>query len=1462
MKTRILKNSAGSIIFLLLVIGVVALIKPVHERIEKFSSLQKEKIFKTVKEKTGLDISYEKFSPSIFSGINFEGISVKDGNSGKTVLEVSRVSVSYSFKDLLKNGVPYGIKLLLLDGVSVEIDGSENSQLLENLVNIFGSSSKKDKSEKKIVYKGQQIEIPFDIQLKNLSVEYRINSSSFNVSLKNLVLQSRMGFEGGVGVKASGQIEIKTEKITLGGKSCVFASNFSLSGTFFEKFEGSSFMFRLSESSRGDISLARIDLLLNCENNKLILRNMRNPLPYSLSAQFNYENMDAEFSFQSDKFEPLKLLKLRKNPSFIKKIAGTVFTSALSGGFSLENSKNILSSLKFDFDFTLKLPEKLLPGNTCLSSSLSCRNKVIDFHTLKADGSFVEAEYSGTFDIENMQPSGVFSLNQFLLGNGQSIQTEIYIDPYKNGFLCFAPQFFLGEKSFTALQFIVLPSSSSIDFSLEFDDYSHIENEKSAHVKIDGSFINEKKNIIQASLSLEDMFLDSVAQTLAVFLDGENAKKTEQIAESLSTFIFSSQLFFTTDFSSFSFNSPFSILANTAAEKQIIAFEIDGSNQTVSLNSLDLQFSDNTAHASAGVEFVSGLKDFNFFANLVVNSVPYNFAGSFESDFFNVSGDYDFSAVVKNGKVSDGYLHFNSLPVSLGKSILAVSLDSTFRYSSQSGPQIEIENFDIEEPSGNIAIKPHVAFSGSANRYGFVFDKIAYSDTVSALEGKAQAVWSFNDGIFDSILFDLNAASLIAGEKINLNAEFRNPDRKKLSMDSFLKDFYITSQGNVAAFPFARILSDQTGSNFLNFEFSASGTLENPFVSVSASRSSVNIAGFPAFFGGNVLYDENGLTVSDFILNWGVLSVTDASAVFDPKTFQGSLSALVRGEALENDFNIPLTLKIQSLSPESKPAENFIASLSSTNMTGSFFPSGLSLKLMAVKTPGQLEIISNQGKGFSLTMFDGGFLQGKSGELSPVKFELSGSMIHNNLDISIKNISSDLSELCRIITIPYVKFSQGTLSGAVKISGITTDPEFTGAVTVTKPEFQVPFVSKKIFRSEKVFASAGQNSFSVKPVIFTLDKIPVEIGVNIEFDRWGIDFLDCSINTEDGVFVPVDMQFPFVRFKGYAGFEKFLIHLTNDVCAFYGKITGQKADIIVAVDNQLSEVDESEMDFLVNLDLAVKNKVQLLFNPVLRGVIVPGTSLGFYLDTATSDFVVKGDVALRGGEIVWLNRSFYMKEGKVVFNESKVNFDPRITVRAETRERDDKGAQVTIVLSAQGQQLSSFNPRISSIPSKSESEIMEILGNVISADSSNAASLAMAGGDYIIQTTLMKGIENALRELCNFDIFSIRTSLLQNAVKYRSNDSKITFRNYFDNSAVYVGKYFGEAVYVDALMHFSFNDDKNDKLIFQPSVGVEMESPFVNIRFGFSPDLERIQNSPTNFLLPATSITLSKKIVF
>jgi hypothetical protein len=149
-----------------------------------------------------------------------------------------------------------------------------------------------------------------------------------------------------------------------------------------------------------------------------------------------------------------------------------------------------------------------------------------------------------------------------------------------------------------------------------------------------------------------------------------------------------------------------------------------------------------------------------------------------------------------------------------------------------------------------------------------------------------------------------------------------------------------------------------------------------------------------------------------------------------------------------------------------------------------------------------------------------------------------------------------------------------------------------------------------------------------------------------------------------------------------------------------------------------------------------------------------------------------------------------------------------------------------------------------------------------------------------MQATVIRKIENTLRELCNFDIFSVRTNVLQNTLKQgmaksdssssdalasESGDNQITFGNFLDNSTVYIGKYFGSAIYVDAMFHWVYDETKIDGsdsvngLVFQPELGFEMVSPFVNIRLGVSPDLNAVQQ---NLWVPSTSITLSWKHSF
>ena len=259
------------------------------------------------------------------------------------------------------------------------------------------------------------------------------------------------------------------------------------------------------------------------------------------------------------------------------------------------------------------------------------------------------------------------------------------------------------------------------------------------------------------------------------------------------------------------------------------------------------------------------------------------------------------------------------------------------------------------------------------------------------------------------------------------------------------------------------------------------------------------------------------------------------------------------------------------------------------------------------------------------------------------------------------------------------------------------------------------------------------------------------------------------------------------------------------------------------------------------------------------------------MESASGALSIKGDIALRGGEILWLSRNFYMKEGRIAFNETQDNIDPRITVRAETRERDESGSPVTITLTAMNQPVSTFNPQFTASPAKSENEVMALLGQVVSADSENAGEVAVAGGDYLVNALVMRRIENALRAIGNFDIFSIRTAMLQNAVKQSQrggDENEFGFGNFFDNSTVYIGKYFGSSVYVDALLRWTYDETKSDdnsdmnRLVFQPDIGFELSSPFVNIRWDLAPDIEEMQKTNNISLVPATSITLSWKISF
>ena len=173
MKSRILKTSIGSIIFLLLVIAVIALIFPTYKKINAAISVGVFKITQKIEEKTGIEISYEALSPSILSGISFKNINLKDSATQKQLVQINSAVLSYNLRDFFSKKPLNAVKLLLLDGLKIEYDAVKDGDLLKNFSQIFEKNddeknhSKKHKSSsRKFTIDGKEINIPFNVRFK------------------------------------------------------------------------------------------------------------------------------------------------------------------------------------------------------------------------------------------------------------------------------------------------------------------------------------------------------------------------------------------------------------------------------------------------------------------------------------------------------------------------------------------------------------------------------------------------------------------------------------------------------------------------------------------------------------------------------------------------------------------------------------------------------------------------------------------------------------------------------------------------------------------------------------------------------------------------------------------------------------------------------------------------------------------------------------------------------------------------------------------------------------------------------------------------------------------------------------------------------------------------------------------------------------------------------------------------
>jgi hypothetical protein len=480
---------------------------------------------------------------------------------------------------------------------------------------------------------------------------------------------------------------------------------------------------------------------------------------------------------------------------------------------------------------------------------------------------------------------------------------------------------------------------------------------------------------------------------------------------------------------------------------------------------------------------------------------------------------------------------------------------------------------------------------------------------------------------------------------------------------------------------------------------------------------------------------------------------------------------------------------------------------------------------------------------------------------SPVRGSFIGSFNSKTIDAQTTDLYVDLGTLWGLLPpVKHIGFPGGLVSADIHITGPLRDPEFYGTARGTSIRIQIPeYLRAEILPVPLTVVLEGSD-MSFGPVDAAVGEGRGLVSANFRFDRWIPDVFNLDIHVPPDDPIPFGFDISGVLAQGdvsgdlYLGMEDRVFSISGDLTAHSTEISLDAEEMALAENRSY---EPGTISMVTDIKIKTGRRVEFFWPrsdfPILQAYTSLGTGIHITSDEISRRFTLQGDVKLRSGEIFYFDRSFYIREGTLFFNENEIQFDPRISARAEIREQSEEGP-VTLSLIIDNAPLRSFTPRFESRPPLSQMEIFSLLGQVPEGAPGSAGDrgniLVSTSVDALTQFTVMRRLQRELRNFMGLDMLSLRTQLLQNVVfqatginRNRSQDQEGTDErqqragNYFDNTTVFIGKYIGSDIFVQSLFSFRYDENKQTwgGLKLEPDIGIEMQSPLFTIGVNLVP---------------------------
>jgi hypothetical protein len=1480
MKRQIRLSFISILIFLSILASLLFIARPIIQEAKKQMQIIENHYILLVSEKTGIRISYESLSPSILSGLRLSSIGLYDKETEKQIAEIDSIKLSWNLFKMLDGDISDAFGNLVVSGIFINYNDLENELVRQKLLTLFKTFSDTRADSKK------GFSIPFDIKIRNSAIVYADKNINLTFRLSQLTLSVQNNTKL-LTVDSRGSLRLTF----LHGKATSLGTielNYLFQGGFPPKLTNSYAQLSFHDMDSALFSVSRLDFNTTFDGTTVTIGMIENGMPFEIMGTYNTLEHKVAVQLKAEQLEPFSLINLKKT-----------YKVNLSNFYHTKISGIYLFSYEFDkeeFNYVVKgsldFPDAVISGGATLKMDLNGDAQNIYIANLGISSNIADASFEGSFNIPQLLPQGVASIKKLRLPSGNQLATEMYISPVKNGFLCFIPKLSFGSTSLTALQLSIIPQNNSVDFSFEAYDYSHIKDSETGKITFSGSYEYSGGSFIQTQLSTENFFVDTVLAIVEWSIPVVKASGIESLRTALSNYIFTFDIFVSSDLKHVTYNIPYFFAANTKKENEMLLLSCDGTEELLRLSQFEFLFGAQKLTANLNADF-SDISDIFFSSEVNLNSIPYNFSGVYtNTNEVKISGDYDLSADIKFAsneifnKKTVANISMVSLPIIFNEYSFLLGLDTHFEKTGSEWT-CYLNDLLIQDTSEKIESDPRLQISGTLNNYGFTSSLFVFNDTVSTLEGSFGAGWNFSNGILHSAFVTILAGENLSPESVNLSIEASNPESIKLQSPGFIKNLFFNATGSIQELQFGHFMNNQKSEDVLNCTINALGSVDTPSVQITVNSGQLNLGGNSLLFSGVASLQDKDITIENGKATYGSYRATDISTKFNLDNISGTANAKLSGELdkkghySKKHFETPVSLSFMSEATENK----FSVDLIFQKVTGNFFTERDSVPAHLEKTPNLTSFYVGSQHAFEGTISSTGEIHVLATKAAPISFECEGILQKSGMYLMIKDIYMNADHFRSILDMDKFTLINGEVTGEITASGSLKNPQFNGQLTGINAVATVPFCTNENMYTDLINCSIQNSKFSLDKVLLTGEDSKGQFILNysIDISNFATILQHVDITSVDNKPINAHLAFPLGVVSGSTlmGLDidiepslsiiKGTVDVTNLESIFSSfTIEKDKKNLSDANPNSYTET-------IVDITVNIGQKSQVYFpskdNPMIRGLVGQEKPIHFTMDTASNSYTLTGDLTVRGGEILYINRTFYLREGKVSLNTNQDLFDPIISIRAEIRETDDEGDLIKIILTATDQHLSSFSPTLTSSPTKSKTEIMSLLGQAVFGDvttSSNVFGDVLAGVlDYGLQIGVFRHAENALRDFFNFDIFSFRTTFIQNAMSQAidsttSDDSEddVTFGNYLDGSTVYIGKYIGDTLYADMMLELVYDDTLDDSktldgLYFKPEIGFELPSPFATIRWSIAPDV----TSDWNLLVPYTSISLSWKFM-